>query len=270
MTVAPVLTSEDTAGYGSQGTAAAREARWRDTIATGAESRTARKNFDPQLWGPPFWATLHAMVEGLPDRPSDTERRAFEDVVRALPHLLPCESCRRDLVLTLRDRGPLDLRTRDTARAAVVQLHNHVNARLGKPVWRVADARAAFAQQLRTAAAAPAGASAACAHSCAIKLKRVRARARENATKRAPNTDPSAPASAPDAQTVRSIAIVAVTVSIALAAACGAWQARGLWRARHAAATHTLGVTEAEAPVRVAALAPGGGDAARFRWGSLR
>lgn len=166
---------EDAIGYGRRGTAAEREALWNSTFSARDEKLTTRTNLNPRMWGSVVWATLHAIAEGLSERPSAAERRAFEDFVRALTHLLPCESCRHDLRLTLREIGPLDARTRDAACAYVVRLHNHVNARLKKPTWRVADARAAFAQMLRTAtSSAAAPTPEACAASCALKMKRAR------------------------------------------------------------------------------------------------
>ena len=96
------------------------------------DGRRDRRDLRPEAWGPSTWRCLHAVAEGAPDSPSPEERIALRAFVDALPELLPCAKCRRHL----RELYARGLRPRVESREALSrdlwELHNAVNAALGK------------------------------------------------------------------------------------------------------------------------------------------
>lgn len=75
----------------------------------------------PALWGPSFWRFLHYFAMNTPDR-------AF---IKQLKNCIPCEECRAEW------RDPTD--TEDLVTWSK-NLHNHVNAKLGRYAnWDLTD-----------------------------------------------------------------------------------------------------------------------------------
>lgn len=95
-----------------------------------------RRNVSPNVWGPPTWALLHACAQGYSNTPTPEERRAFANLLDALPHVLPCTSCRNNVVkeLAAMPYAPALASTRAILEY-VNALQNSVSARLGKPTW---------------------------------------------------------------------------------------------------------------------------------------
>ena len=92
------------------------------------------------------WTFLHSAAAYYPDAPRAEQRAAMRALLDALPHVYPCSMCAEELREEYQ-RPAAD----DAARAAAVsdgaalrrwvcELHNGVNARLGKPLWDCADA----------------------------------------------------------------------------------------------------------------------------------
>lgn len=94
------------------------------------------------VWGSATWRTLHSICLGFDQRHrggalSDADRQAARNLIESLEHLLPCSACRTSLAALM---ASVDLRaslTNAIADGALlpwsVQLHNLVNAKLGKP-----------------------------------------------------------------------------------------------------------------------------------------
>ena len=80
----------------------------------------------PAVWGPPLWQLLHALADG----------GGGGDVrvaLKCLTLLLPCGVCRAGLIAWLAARSVKDNDDND-ASALVIELHNHVNRKLGKNI----------------------------------------------------------------------------------------------------------------------------------------
>lgn len=94
-----------------------------------------RQDIAPPVWGPKFWATLHAIADAAPEADSitDEEREAYDRLFDALPHLLPCSQCRRNLVEKYRQGLRPGTSGREELRRGVFELHNAVNRSLGRP-----------------------------------------------------------------------------------------------------------------------------------------
>lgn len=95
-----------------------------------------RRNVSPNVWGPSTWALLHACAQGYSNNPKPEERLAFANLMDALPHVLPCTSCRNNVVkeLTAMPYAPALASTRAILEY-INALQNSVSARLGKPTW---------------------------------------------------------------------------------------------------------------------------------------
>lgn len=100
---------------------------------------------DPRLWGEPFWATLHYVALGYPERdPSPEQQDAYAAFYAAAGHVLPCSACAANF-LRHTDQlplGPALAQGRDALFAWTVALHNTVNRELGKPELTAEAARA--------------------------------------------------------------------------------------------------------------------------------
>lgn len=100
-----------------------------------------RTDIPPALWGPKYWAMLHAAADAAPpeDEITKEEQEAFEKLLDALPYILPCTKCRENLKAKY-DAG---LRPKTNGREALRQgffeLHNAVNDALKKPKLETVD-----------------------------------------------------------------------------------------------------------------------------------
>lgn len=91
---------------------------------------------NPNIWGPPLWNTLHMITFNFPEQPTDLERSQYRDFFFSLRYVLPCENCRQHYAKAVEKTYPIDsaLQNRDTLTRWLVDLHNVVNKRLGKPI----------------------------------------------------------------------------------------------------------------------------------------
>ena len=95
-------------------------------------------NFNPNFWGPKFWAVLHTISFAYPQNPSQEEKKHHIDYILSLQYILPCEACRQHVMQNLRKMkfGIHHMKNRDTFSKFVYDLHNEVNKMLGKPVYK--------------------------------------------------------------------------------------------------------------------------------------
>jgi len=99
-----------------------------------------------QEWGPAAWKFLHAMTFSFPDAPTIQQQTDAERLFASLRTLLPCEACRVHYDQEISVHPP-DVRSRSTLSAWLVDLHNRVNARLGKPIFTFAAAESLYSSQ---------------------------------------------------------------------------------------------------------------------------
>jgi hypothetical protein len=104
--------------------------------------------FAPELWGPGLWLAMTLAAANYPLRPTAKDAMNYYTFFYNLQFILPCRACRKEYAKMILGRADPSLRlTIDlfkqgksakigTARKAVfswiVQVHNVVNARLGK------------------------------------------------------------------------------------------------------------------------------------------
>lgn len=111
------------------------------------------------VWGPAAWTFLHSASLAYPRIAGPEVRRHMDALLESLRHTLPCADCRAEwTALLARERGRRrggDLPT-EGARALqrfLVDAHNNVNRRLGKPQFTRARMVAALVDRPRRRAA---------------------------------------------------------------------------------------------------------------------
>ena len=94
----------------------------------------------PEIWGPHFWYILHIISFSYPETPSEYDKRSFYDFFRSLGDILPCEDCKKHYKQHFH-AYPVQphLDNRSNLVKWVIQMHNFVNARNGKPVLTVEE-----------------------------------------------------------------------------------------------------------------------------------
>lgn len=102
--------------------------------AYSAEDYNSRDGMLTSVWGPSTWHMLHTMSFNYPADPTAEQKRHYMGFVKSLVHVLPCGACRKNLRANFR-KLPLTLRamrSRATFSRYIYDLHEHVNAMLGK------------------------------------------------------------------------------------------------------------------------------------------
>ena len=94
----------------------------------------------PEIWGPHLWYILHIISFEYPLNPTEYDKRIYHDFYTSLKDVIPCEMCRKHYRTHI-NKYPLTphLDTRDTLVKWVIQVHNFVNASLGKPIFTIAQ-----------------------------------------------------------------------------------------------------------------------------------
>lgn len=114
------------------------------------------------VWGPSAWRLMHTIAQHYPESADTSTQDAMRTFLSSLQDLLPCTECKQHLRSYLQANPMTDaVQTRSGVQGYLVDLHNDVNRRLNKPVWRVERAvshyRAAYTehhQKLQCAGAA--------------------------------------------------------------------------------------------------------------------
>lgn len=101
---------------------------------------SSRLSIDTSHWGKGFWESIHFASCDYPEHPDEKEKVAFKSFFSSLQYVLPCENCREHYT-TYWNEHPIDnfLETGQRLREWTLQLHNHVNKRLGKREWSLAE-----------------------------------------------------------------------------------------------------------------------------------
>ena len=106
-----------------------------------SESGLKTGGFAPDFWGPGAWQLMHMAAATFPLRPSGAERAAYLAFFRSLATVLPCPGCREGYAEIVAAGGRLALtpaivRDRLTLFRWTTEVHDAVNAKLGKPTGR--------------------------------------------------------------------------------------------------------------------------------------
>ena len=97
-----------------------------------------------QSWGPAGWKFLHVAAWTYPKQPTASEREKMYAFLHAFAAVLPCSRCRQHWSAFLKEELPSPQDSKLASRAQLTQFlvdgHNAVNHRLGKPLMSYEDA----------------------------------------------------------------------------------------------------------------------------------
>lgn len=97
------------------------------------------------VWGPIYWNFFHTMAANYPHIPSLHDKIAAMQLFSLIPQLVPCERCRFDSGEFLRSNIKWsDVASRTSLFSFFWRFHNHVNVKLGKPLFSLEDAKRKF------------------------------------------------------------------------------------------------------------------------------
>lgn len=99
-------------------------------------------SFDPDIFGPPFWFTLHNAAVAYYDRPNDVVKSMMKSFIKSLPVVIPCVKCKEHAHTYLRHQNiDLAVQNRKNLFDFFLQFHNYVNAKGGRPAMSLKDAQ---------------------------------------------------------------------------------------------------------------------------------
>jgi hypothetical protein len=104
---------------------------------------------DPTIWGPPLWYQMHMKTFAFNPKKSDKQKiiQYFENI----KNNLPCENCKVHFANYLLKR-PLKFYLNDKSGLInwLIDMHNEVNARLGKKILSYNEARKIYEKPKNT------------------------------------------------------------------------------------------------------------------------
>lgn len=91
---------------------------------------------DTRQWGQHAWEFLHAVTFNYPVNPTSFDKKIHKEFFHSLKHILPCKDCRHHFKNGIENIMPIEknLESRDKLSRWLVDFHNSVNKRLGKPI----------------------------------------------------------------------------------------------------------------------------------------
>lgn len=97
------------------------------------------------IWGPAAWKFLHAATFAYPDDPTEKHREDALKLFQSLASMLPCGDCcvnySNEFSIASISKH---LHSREALSRWLVELHNRVNVRLGKPTMTYEEVAAMF------------------------------------------------------------------------------------------------------------------------------
>jgi hypothetical protein len=97
----------------------------------------------PDIFGPPFWFTLHASSMSYPLNPTPIVKDKMRNFIIAIPVLLPCKNCQEHATAYI-EKHYNEIDTfcsgRDSLFKFFVDFHNEVNKRKDKKIMSYEDA----------------------------------------------------------------------------------------------------------------------------------
>tara|TARA_Y100000310_G_C20576420_1_gene760639 strand:+ start:363 stop:818 length:456 start_codon:yes stop_codon:yes gene_type:complete len=96
---------------------------------------------NPSIWGPKMWFTLHTITLNYPTKPTHRDQQSYYNFFTTLQSVLPCDDCATHY-RTYLEKNPITnhLKTRKDLVLWLINIHNEVNKKLGKPVMNARDA----------------------------------------------------------------------------------------------------------------------------------
>lgn len=91
---------------------------------------------DPKIWGPHAWFFLHTVTFSYSDNPTQTDRYEMKSFFNNFSNIIPCIVCKSHFKQNM-EKYPIEnfLDSRDDLVNWLINLHNIVNIKLGKPIY---------------------------------------------------------------------------------------------------------------------------------------
>ena len=119
------------------------EEKQKDTVEIKQENETSHINtFEPSVFGPHFWFTLHNGACKYPVDANDFYISRMKGFILGIPIMIPCEKCKVHAYEYIESRSHLldsVCKYRKTLKEFFIDFHNYVNAKLGKPIMSYED-----------------------------------------------------------------------------------------------------------------------------------
>lgn len=99
-------------------------------------------SFDPDIFGPPFWFTLHNAAVAYYDKPNEVAKTMMKNFIASIPVIIPCVKCKEHAHAYIRQQN-LDhaVQNRKFLFDFFLQFHNYVSAKGGRPAMSLKDAQ---------------------------------------------------------------------------------------------------------------------------------
>lgn len=94
---------------------------------------------NPNTWGSSTWILLNCISMTYPKTPTEQDKKKYGRFLKSLRDVLPCSICRKSYTTWLKESPPR-LDDRKQFIYWMIDTHNYVNKRLGKPVMNRRDA----------------------------------------------------------------------------------------------------------------------------------
>ena len=89
-------------------------------------------NITPDVWGPILWHFLHSYSLNYPVRPNESDKARAVAYYQSIPSYISCPTCAAHFAQLLAENPPVT-DSRASLAEWMFDIHNLVNARIGKP-----------------------------------------------------------------------------------------------------------------------------------------
>lgn len=98
-------------------------------------------SFDPDIFGPSFWFTLHNAAVAYYDYPNDLAKAMMRQFIYSIPVIIPCIKCKEHAYAYIRTQDVnCAVENRKNLFRFFVTFHNYVNAKGGRQPMSIAEA----------------------------------------------------------------------------------------------------------------------------------
>jgi len=87
--------------------------------------------YNPKVWGPEAWRFIHFVALNYPIKPTQEDKKRYNNFFHSLQHTLPCEGCAYNYSEKIKKHPPR-LESRKSLFEWTVDIHNQVNESNGK------------------------------------------------------------------------------------------------------------------------------------------
>jgi hypothetical protein len=103
---------------------------------------THGSSYDPEVFGPAFWFTIHNATTTYPNNPTPYVQKGMKEIVSNIPLLIPCVACKEHFFTFLKTSNLEDATSsKEKLFQFFIDAHNFVNRRFGKPEMSLMDAK---------------------------------------------------------------------------------------------------------------------------------